>query len=284
MAAEKKRRNPFIAALLSLLAPGLGQIYNGKGALGLAFFLIDVALPFLWGLSGWLHRYVGFIALVIVAIVFWLFTIVHAFIQARRIKEAGLRKYQTIPVYAFFIIISLGLTIFAPARFWKGPLGISPYRITTEAMMPTLQTGDLLIADIKAYRDRAPARGDLIVFEYPPDPTKQFVKRAIALEGDSVEIRDKMVYINDQPIDEPYKVHKDSHVFTKNDPLHSEDVVRDNFGPLKIPAGNCFVLGDNRDNSMDSRFFGALPVAKVKGRVLYIYWAKDKKRIGLTPK
>jgi signal peptidase I len=274
MTAEKRTRNPFIAALLSLLAPGLGQIYNGKGALGLAFFIICIALPFLWAVSGWPRHFIGLVTLAIATIAFWLFSIVHAFAQARRIKETGLKKYQTPPVYAFFIILSLGLTIFIPARIWMSPLGVSSYRIATEAMMPTLQKGDFLMADLKAYNGRAPKRGDLVVFDYPQDLTKQFIKRVIAIEGDLIEIKAKQVFIDGEPLQESYKVLIDPRI----------DNSRDNFGPLKIPANQCFVLGDSRDNSMDSRFWGALPLANVKGKALYVYWAKDKKRIGLTPK
>jgi signal peptidase I len=98
--------------------------------------------------------------------------------------------------------------------------------------------------------------------------------RVIAIEGETVEIKNKQVFIDGQPLQESYKVHEDS----------AMDNSRDNFGPLRIPAGHCFVLGDNRDNSNDSRFWGALPLANVKGQALYVYWAKDKKRIGLTLK
>jgi len=274
MTTEKRTRNPFIAALLSLLAPGLGQIYNGRGASGLVFLLIFVALPFLWGLTGWPRYFFGFVALVIVTIGFWLFTIIHAFIQARRIREIGLKKYQTAVVYALMIILFLGLVIFDLPRIRMNPLGVSPYKIPTSAMMPTLHQDDLLMADMKAYDGRAPKRGDLVVFEYPRDLTKSFIKRVIALEGETVEIRNKRVFIDGQPLQESYKIHEDSAV----------DERRDNFGPLRIPAGRCFVLGDNRDNSNDSRFWGALPLANVKGQALYIYWAKDKKRIGLMLK
>jgi len=274
MTVGKKKRNPFIAALLSLLAPGVGQIYNGKGALGLVFFLVFIALPFLWRVSGWPRHFIGLVALPIAAIVFWLFIIVHAFIQARRIRETELKKYQTTAVYAFFIILSLSLMNFVPARIWINPLGVSPYRMATASMMPTLQKDDCLMADPKAYNDQVLKRGDLVVFEYPRDPTKQFLMRVIAIEGETVEIKNKQVFIDGEPLQESYKVHEDI----------AMDNTRDNFDPLKIPAGHCFVLGDNRDNSLDSRYWGALPLANVKGQALYIYWGKDKKRIGLTLK
>ena len=273
MTAEMRPRNPFIAALLSFFFLGLGQVYNGKGALGIAFFIIYGALYVIWALSGWPRRFTGFVALIIAATVFLLFNIVHAFIQARRIRETRLKRYQTIPVYAFFLILSF-LSSFIPVRIWMSPLGVSPYKIATTAMMPTLHEGDLLMADLKAYKGQAPERGDLVVFDYPPDPTKQFVKRVVAIEGDLIEVKAKQVYIDGEPLQESYKYLMDPSI----------DNSRDNYGPLRVPAGQCFVLGDNRDNSMDSRYWGTLPLTNIIGKASYIYWAKDKKRIGLTLK
>jgi signal peptidase I len=274
MTGEKRPRNPIIAALLSLLAPGLGQIYNGKGALGLAFVIISIVLRFLGTLSGWPRSFMGLVAVAAAATVFWLFTVVRAFVQARGIRETGLKKYQATAVYAFFIILSLG-SLFVPARVrMTSLLGVTPYRMATGSMMPTLQKDDFLMTDPKAYVHQAPQRGDVIVFAYPQDLTKRFVMRVIALEGNTVEIKNRQVFVDGEPLQESYKIHEDTRV----------DNSRDNFGPLKIPAGYCFVLGDNRDNSNDSRFWGALPLANVKGRALYIYWAENKRRIGLTLK
>jgi len=282
--AEKRTRNSFIAALLSLLVPGLGQIYNGTGALGLVFLLVSIALPFLWGVSGWPRHYSGFVAFVIAAIVIRLFIIVHAFIQARRIRETKLKKYQTATVYAFLIILCLSAIIFVPARIWMSSLGVSPYKFSTASMMPTLQKDDCLMTDPKAYDGQAPKRGALVVFAYPRDSTKRFLMRVIATEGETVEINNKQVFIDGEPLQESYKIHIDSHVNTKNDSRGYEDVIRDNYGPATVPPGHFFVMGDSRDNSMDSRYWSFLPLSNVKGQALYIYWAKDKKRIGLTLK
>jgi signal peptidase I len=274
MTAVKRTRNPFIAGLLSLFASGLGQIYNGVGALGLVFLFITIALPFLWAVLGWPRHFIGLTALAIVTTVFWLFVIVHAFLQARRIREAELKKYQKLGVYAFFVILSIGLTIFVPIRTWMSFLGIAPFKFATTSMMPTVHQDDFLMIGPRAYDNQAPQRGDLIVFIYPRDPSKRFLMRVIAIEGETVEIKNKQVFIDGQPLQESYKIHEDSAV----------DNSRDDFGPLRIPARHCFVLGDNRDNSNDSRFWGALPLTDVKGQALYVYWAKDKTRIGLTLK
>jgi signal peptidase I len=274
MTAKKKKRNPFLAGLLSLLFTGLGQVYNGKAGLGIVFFLISGALFLLGGVLGWPRHFIGLVTFVIVDIALWLFIAVHAFIQARRMGETELKRYQKTAVYAFFIIISLG-SIFVPARTWMSPLlGISPYKMATASMLPTLQKDDFLMTYPRAYHNQAPKRGDLIIFEYPQNRTKHFIMRVIAMEGETVEIKNKQVFIDGEPLQESYKVHAPASTVNP----------QDNFGPLKIPAGHCFVLGDNRDNSNDSRFWGALPRANVKGQALYIYWAKDKKRIGLTLK
>jgi signal peptidase I len=139
-------------------------------------------------------------------------------------------------------------------------------------MEPTLSIGDYLIADFKYFKKNELQRGDLVLFQYPKDPTKVFIKRVIALEGEKIEIKNKQVYINDEAIPESYKVHKGVNLY---------DAIRDNFGPALVSSDHCFVLGDNRDNSMDSRFWGFLPLRNIKGKPLYIYWAKDKNRIGI---
>ena len=144
------------------------------------------------------------------------------------------------------------------------------YQISTGSMELTLSIGDYLITDFKYFRKNELKRGDLVIFQFPKDPTKVFVQRVTALEGEKIEIKDKQVYINDEAIPESYKVHKGI----------SYDAIRDNFGPALVPSDHCFVLGDNRDNSYDSRYWGFLPIKNIKGKPLYIYWAKDKKRIG----
>ncbi|NTV82048.1 MAG: signal peptidase I [Candidatus Aminicenantes bacterium] len=273
MTVQNKKRNPFIAVFLSLLAPGAGQIYNGRGALGIVLLAVPVALPVLWGWAGWARRFSGFVAFILAGVAVWLFAIVHAFIQARRAKETGLKRYQRTVVYALVVIVSIGsaVLLFGTRRTLAS---VSPYRIVSPSMMPAIQTGDLLMTDPKAYAGHGPQRGDLVVFVYPRDPAKQFVDRVIALEGETIEIKDKQVFVAGQPLQEPYKIHQDSGL----------DSERDSFGPFTVPAGHCFVLGDNRDNSLDGRYWGALPLANLRGKALYVYWAKDKKRIGLALK
>jgi signal peptidase I len=114
-------------------------------------------------------------------------------------------------------------------------------------------------------------RGDIVVFKYPEEPERDFIKRVIGLPGETLEIRDKKVFINNKPIDEPY-VH-----FLQPIGAESQEVtsfgVRDRYGPVTVPEGHYFVMGDNRDNSQDSRYWGFLPAHYVKGKALMIYWS-----------
>jgi signal peptidase I len=167
---------------------------------------------------------------------------------------------------------------------------VQAFQIPTGSMEPTLLVGDFLLVNKMAYTrpalplegrilPRRPIdRGRIVVFKYPKDLTKDFVKRVVALEGETLEIRDKQVFINDRPIEEPYKFHVDSQVFAKTDFYHYDDVIRDNYGPVTVPPGHCFVMGDNRDNSMDSRYWGFLPVDDVKGKPWVIYFSYQAER------
>jgi signal peptidase I len=133
-----------------------------------------------------------------------------------------------------------------------------------------LLIGDHLLVDRQSTA-RNPERGDLIVFEFPEDPEgskRDFMKRVVAIEGDSVEIRDKVLFLNGEKVAEPYVVHMDAKTSSSGSP-------RDFFGPVTVPESAYFVLGDNRDRSYDSRFWGFVGKDEVKGTVKIIYWSWD---------
>ena len=167
---------------------------------------------------------------------------------------------------------------------------VQAFQIPTGSMEPTLLVGDFLLVNKLAYANHASGlektilprkdinRHDIVVFKYPNELTKDFVKRVIALEGQKVEIRDKQVYVDDEPLEEMYKYHSDNQVYTKNEYYQYDDVIRDNYGPVEVPPGHCFVMGDNRDNSMDSRYWGFLPMTHIKGRPWVIYFSYKAER------
>jgi signal peptidase I len=162
---------------------------------------------------------------------------------------------------------------------------VQAFQIPSGSMEPTLLIGDFLLVNKLVYSAPSSSlekailprrdirRKDIVVFKYPKELSKDFVKRVIALAGEKVEIKDKQVYINDQPISESYKVHSDSQVFSKNGYYHYDDAIRDNYGPVVVPPGHCFVMGDNRDNSLDSRYWSFLPMSYIKGKPWVIYFS-----------
>jgi signal peptidase I len=132
-----------------------------------------------------------------------------------------------------------------------------PFRIQTGSMLPTLQAGDQVLVDKRAYRDRLPRRGELVVFRAPRSGDVT-LKRAIGLPGDSVAIEDGVLVVNGRRQAEPYA-----------DPDAIDSVY---FGPVRVPAGSVFVLGDNRADSLDSRDFGAVSRRELMGRVQVRLW------------
>ena len=153
---------------------------------------------------------------------------------------------------------------------------VQAYRIPSGSMLETLQIGDQLLVNRLAYgffvpfKDAPlvswsePQRGDVIVFEYPRDPSTDFIKRVVAVPGDTVAMKDKILYVNGVKVDEPYVIHGDT-TFPQ----------RDNYGPKEVPPGKYFCLGDNRDDSKDSRFWGFVDFNAIQGKAMIIYWSSD---------
>ncbi len=169
---------------------------------------------------------------------------------------------------------------------------VQAFKIPSGSMLETLQIGDHLLVNKFIYGVKMPftgkilyhvddpQHGDIVVFEFPEDPDKDFIKRIIGAPGDVIEIKDKAVYRNGEKLDEPYVRHSDPNIVPR----------RDNFGPITVPEGKYFVMGDNREESYDSRFWGYVDREKIKGKAWIIYWSWDGfpnvrfDRIGMTVK
>jgi signal peptidase I len=200
-------------------------------------------------------------------------------------SRAKARTKSTLREYVEALLLAIVLTVVI-----RG-LVIQAFRIPTGSMEDTLLVGDFLFVNKMVYGSeidigfggnrllyyrfpaiRDPKPGDVIVFRYPDDPSRDFIKRCVAVAGQTVEIRDKVLYVDGRAREEPYVVHKDPRV------LPREMNRRDNFGPYVVPQGHLFMMGDNRDNSHDSRFWGALPRNLVKGQAMFLYWSWDGDR------
>ena len=167
---------------------------------------------------------------------------------------------------------------------------IQTFKIPSGSMMNTLFPGDFLFvnkfiygtripfSDKKILVLRNPQRGDIIVFKYPVDHKRNFIKRCIGLPGETIEIKNKKVYVNGKPLVEEYAVFRDSRIYSDDVYLSDDERKRDNYGPVIVPDNAYFMMGDNRDNSLDSRFWGFLPEKDIRGKALVLYW--PPRRIG----
>jgi len=159
-------------------------------------------------------------------------------------------------------------------------------KIPTGSMIPTLLVGDYIMVNKFVYSPvldvpvlgsiertlmptREVERGDVVVFKFPEEPEKDYIKRVIGLPGDTVEIRDRQVYINDEPLDEPYKVHRNP---------RGLNIDQDDYPKTRVPDHSLFCMGDNRDNSRDSRAWGFVPRSYLKGRAFMIWWSYEEDR------
>ncbi|MCF8087341.1 MAG: signal peptidase I [Desulfotignum sp.] len=160
---------------------------------------------------------------------------------------------------------------------------VQAFKIPSGSMLETLQIGDQILVNKFIYGVKIPftdgriliplknpQRGDIIVFKYPEDPSKDFIKRVVAVAGDTVSIVDKQLYVNGDPVvDEPYAMYS------------SHPTYVDNMSPVQVPENKLFVMGDNRDNSHDSRFWGFVDLSAVKGKAFMIYWSWDREEFGV---
>lgn len=211
-----------------------------------------------------------------------------AVIALKFVSHWGIKKYREGFLNKFFVELKewmdAGLWAVVIALFVMTFL-IQAFRIPSGSMEDTLQVGDHLLVKKFTYgirnplnreqrflRLREPSRGDIIVFDYPEDPSLDYIKRLVGLPGEKIEIVDKQVFIDGEPLEEPYVVHKDPSIYPNAAYVPYQNRTRDNFGPVVIPEGEYFMLGDNRDFSADSRSWGPLPERYIKGKALVRYW------------
>ena len=190
-------------------------------------------------------------------------------------KKGALR--ENIEAIVIAVILALFIRTFV----------VQAFKIPSGSMKDTLLIGDHILVNKFTYGIKAPflkktivpindpQRGDIIVFEFPEDPSKDFIKRVIGIPGDVVEIRDKKLFVNGAHVTNNHGIYKDSRIYA------ARVQPRDNLGPITVPEGKLFVMGDNRDFSYDSRFWGFVDLIAVKGKAFIIYWSWDKERFGV---
>ena len=177
--------------------------------------------------------------------------------------------------YAEAIVIAILIALFIRTFI------IQAFKIPSGSMKPTFEIGDHILVSKFIYGIKIPflrntlipigdpQRGDIVVFIYPEDRSKDFIKRVIGVSGDTIEIRNKKIYLNGLPMNDTYGMYTDDFI------IPGSIQPRDNFGPVTVRPGSIFVMGDNRDQSYDSRFWGFVNLKDVMGKAFIIYWSWD---------
>jgi signal peptidase I len=185
-------------------------------------------------------------------------------------KKSGLR--ENVEAILIAVILALFIRTFV----------VQAFKIPSGSMKETLLIGDHILVNKFIYGVKipfiqktliplkTPKKEDIIVFKYPENPKLDFIKRVVGVAGDTIHIRNKKLYVNGKPLDRPYAVFMDAHIIPS---MYNK---RDNFGPVTVPPNALFVMGDNRDNSKDSRFWGFVDLRAVKGKAFMIYWSWNK--------
>jgi signal peptidase I len=296
--SSRSIKTGIVAFFFGVLTPGLGQIFNGQlwkgvvsygGLLGL--FLGSMAI-------GMAHSFIGMAIYLTLSLSAYVFVVAEGVFTAVRQSRMGHRPVHTWRSYA------AGFTLFLIAVFAVRPnipkiVGIRAYKMTADSMLPTLASGDRIVADVTYYRNHAVRRGDLIVFRFPYQDHPAYVKRVIGVPGDRIKIVDQQVYLNGKQQNEPFAYYDSATdydpLMRKFPPVSVDELVSsmqpewanqvlsdvDN-GEIVVPPNTFFTLGDNRNHSWDSRYWGPVAGKTIFGKVLYIYWSDDISRIGQT--
>ena len=303
----KNKRHIWLAIMFSLIMPGLGQVYCGKLARGLVLnFLNILPLPLIIGLfliSNSPALMLITIALILAGGIVQLVAIIDSAYIAKHTKtDYELKDYNRWYVYVLFVLIITGGSI--GSALYLRDQTLEAFRVPAASCYPTIVPNDRILANKGVYKTKEPQRGDLIVHICPFNRHWNYIKRIVAVAGDTVEIKNGELYVNDQKLHRqklPQSTLDNIRVKVEGEllegdvfeevngdvkyeifiakPPHDETSV--DFAKITVPEHHCFVLGDNRNLSQDSRHFGPVLLATVKGRADYLYFpAKDWSRFG----
>ena len=258
------------AVVLSIIQPGLGQVLNRQVGKGIVFLLLSPLLIFSAALTGLLHTPPGLAVFLAVGITVFLWPLVDAVYVARKRRGQTPGNFNPWTLTLALLLASTN-AIAGGTRFYVNRvLHVGAYVIASDAMNPTLRVGDRIIVDTASYEKEPPRRGDVVVFVRGGFGETMFPKRVIAVGGDVIEGADR-VKVNGVSPGEPYLARYNPSM----DPTPP-------FGPLTVPEDKFFVMGDNRQDSLDSREYGFVDRSQFRGKILYLYWSGDRSRIGKT--
>jgi signal peptidase I len=268
---NKKAKEPLIALMLTNLLPGLGHVYSDSVKKGIVFFSVNIAATggaLAYFLSPVTEIYPYMLIFIPICFIFEIYVLIDSYLSAGRYNQKhSLERKITGTRKAGLIAAIIFVSFFNP-RLYQNYIRsnvVQAFRLPSSTMEPVIMKGDRVLADKFAYKNSPPERGDIVVFQYPKDSEKIFVKRVVAFGGESVEIKGGDVYINGTLVMDPkiknitYYNHGD---FGK--------------GEVKVPENHNFMLGDNSASSNDSRYWGFVPDKYVIGKVYKIYYPFER--------
>lgn len=289
-------RKPWLAVISGILFPGLGQVYNGQPGKGFIFYAITVLIPFIFSHTIGLGQFAFLLILLIIDISFRIYILIDAGRQAKRLKEYQLKKYNK---WFYYLLYILFIVVFSIPVDFSSLTGYRTFIIPSSGNVPTMYIGDCVVADMNAYADKQPEYGDLIVFMFNGEYRTY---RVTGLPGDKINVDSGFLFINGKKCQANFrKVFQDEEIAYPNHIAgeewqekmpngHSYLIHRfstpfpgripDSTGFI-VPAGNYFVLGDNRENALDSRYIGPIRIEDISGKILYSYWGKTPDRINI---
>jgi signal peptidase I len=270
--ARPVQANRWIAALLSLVVPGLGQLYLGRRVMALVLHLGWLGIIAVWVFWA-MGSFRATLATAGVAVAWLLVGAAHSAALGRQQPlQPNCPWYGRWPALLGLLLLGNGLTELSLLRLLP-----SRYHLLTmsaASMVPTLLPGEVVVGDLRAFQDHLPARRDLVLIASPEDTQAIWALRCVGIPGDLVEVRDRQLLVNGEPQVGAHLPWKPS-VGRLDDPYHLDQA-----GPVLLQERQLFCLGDNWDNSVDSRYFGPMPVTALRGKPLYRLVPGHRSRLG----
>ena len=286
-----KPRNPFFAIILSLLFPGLGQVYNGEFRKGVLFYGLVIAFPIIFGLTRFTTFFYGLCSLIILEIFLRIYIVVDAYYRAKKQNQYNLKSYNKWFYYLFIALIMLSILWVVDI---KSMIGVESFSIPTSSNLPGIQPGDRLIGDMNAYKNKLPSYGDLVVFRRKNGQV--FTYRVLGLPNDHLDLINDIITINGKA---------SQAVFIRNTMLdgipaaefeevlpngckhriyryvQAVDSTKTTIRNIVVPPDCYYLLGDNRDNAADSRYEGFIERKRILGRIVYSLWGNSLNRVNI---
>lgn len=291
-----KNRNPLLAFVLSFFVTGLGQIYNGQLKRGILLLILIIPIHLLLGFIG-VGSFYGFALILSVLMLYKLYVSFDAYINAKKLNPYELRRINKLWIYVLFGLFSYAVMWYGP-RLNRSIIGYHAHSIPTPSMEPTIKTGDRVMA-IKIKPENVEL-GDIITFTR--EDGYSYLARVMGLPNQEIEIvNNKVIYKDGKEIMTQSGITKDemfeyqefqselpngrTFMTQKTIKVRGQDFRTPQFANMEkrtIPKGHIFVLGDNRDNSEDSRMYGTIPIENVDKEIRYVWWGKSMERVGVN--